>query len=64
MDEQQQSPPAPPPAPPEADRGAGEAAFDVWLNRSLHALYDSVTAEPIPPELLRLIAEDSARKRS
>ena len=34
------------------------AAFDVWLNRSLHQLYDDVAREPIPDELLRLIEED------
>lgn len=37
---------------------AGAAAFDVWLNRSLHQLYDDVAHEPIPDELLKLIEED------
>ena len=37
--------------------------FDVWLQRSLHDLYDGVTQEPIPAELLLLIEEDRARKR-
>ena len=41
----------------EAD-GAPEAAFDLWLQRSLHQLFDKVAKEPIPAELLRLIAED------
>ena len=35
-----------------------DAAFDLWLKRGLHQLYDEVANEPIPPELLRLIEED------
>ena len=34
------------------------AAFDVWLQRSLHQLYDDIAREPIPDELLKLIEED------
>jgi hypothetical protein len=37
------------------------SAFDVWLERGLHTLFDSVANEPIPPELLQLI-EDDRRK--
>lgn len=37
------------------------AAFDVWLNRSLHQLYDDVAREPIPDELLKLIEEDRGK---
>lgn len=39
---------------------AGKAArpFDVWLDRGLHSMFDSVAQEPIPDELLRLIDED------
>ncbi len=35
-----------------------EAAFDVWLQKGLHEIYDKVASEPIPDELLRLIEED------
>lgn len=35
-----------------------EAAFDLWLQRSLHQLFDKVAKEPIPEELLRLIEQD------
>jgi hypothetical protein len=35
-----------------------DAAFDVWLNRGLHQLFDDVANEPIPDELLKLIEED------
>ncbi len=39
--------------------GKGEAeAFDIWLQRGLHQLYDSVAKEPIPDELLNLIEQD------
>ena len=35
-----------------------DAAFDLWLQRSLHALYDQFAEEPIPPEILKLIEDD------
>jgi hypothetical protein len=35
-----------------------EAAFDTWLQRGLHRLYDEVAREPIPDELLKLIEAD------
>ena len=35
-----------------------EAAFDLWLQRGLHQLFDSVANEPVPEDLLRLIEED------
>ncbi len=34
------------------------AAFDIWLKRGLHQMFDDVAREPIPPELLRLIEQD------
>ncbi|WP_456309954.1 NepR family anti-sigma factor [Roseicella frigidaeris] len=39
----------------------GEAvdnAFDLWLRRGLHQLYDTVAKEPIPEDLLRMIEDD------
>jgi hypothetical protein len=33
-------------------------AFDIWLQRGLHQLYDSVAKEPVPDELLKLIEQD------
>ena len=40
-------------------RGGGDAeAFDIWLQRGLHQLYDSVAKEPVPDELLRMIEQD------
>jgi hypothetical protein len=35
-----------------------EAAFDLWLQRGLHQMFDSVAREPIPEALLKLIEED------
>jgi hypothetical protein len=51
-----------PPAETESKRpGKGDAAFDLWLKRGLHKIYDDVANEPIPEELLRLIEEDRNR---
>jgi hypothetical protein len=47
----------PPPRKPNQSRPS-DAAFDVWLNRGLHKLFDDVANEPIPEELLKLIEED------
>ena len=48
-----------PPEPIPAKKGKkSEAAFDVWLQRGLHEIYDKVASEPIPEELLKLIEED------
>jgi hypothetical protein len=38
-----------------------EAAFDLWLQRSLHQLFDTVAKEPIPEELLRLIEQNRGK---
>ena len=35
-----------------------DLAFDLWLKRGLHQIYDDVAREPIPEDLLRLIQED------
>lgn len=40
-----------------------DQAFDVWLRRGLHQLYDTVAREPIPEELLRLIEEDQSSSK-
>ena len=32
-----------------------DSAFDVWLNRGLHQLFDDVANEPVPDNLLNLI---------
>jgi len=47
---------------PSAPRKA-DPAFDIWLKRGLHQLYDQVANEPIPPELLKLIEDDKKRTK-
>ena len=42
----------------EQEDGAVDNAFDLWLRRGLHQLYDTVAKEPIPEALLRMIEED------
>jgi hypothetical protein len=39
-------------------KGPPDAAFDVWLRRGLHEMFDEVAREPIPEELIRLIEAD------
>ena len=39
-------------------KSSSDVAFDLWLERGLHAMYDDVAKEPIPPELLALINQD------
>ncbi len=33
-------------------------AFDLWLQRGLHQMFDDVASEPVPEDLLRLIEDD------
>jgi hypothetical protein len=35
-----------------------DAAFDLWLKRGLHQIFDEIAAEPIPESLLKLIEDD------
>jgi hypothetical protein len=50
---------------PQAEAGAvapEDEAFTLWLRRSLRECHDSIAAEPIPEDLLRLIEEDRAER--
>lgn len=49
-------------APPRKGRQARDQAFDVWLKRGLHQLFDDVVNEPVPEELLKLIEEDRGKQ--
>ncbi len=49
------------PKPPFKKPRKTEAAFDLWLQKGLHDIFDNVAREPIPDELLRLIEEDRKR---
>ncbi len=40
-----------------------DQAFELWLNRGLHQLYDAVAKEPLPDELLKLIEQDKTAPR-
>jgi hypothetical protein len=49
------------PAPPARKPRKTEMAFDLWLHKNLHQLFDEVAREPIPEELLRLIQENKEK---
>ena len=34
-----------------------DKAFDTWLQRGLHEIFDDVAREPIPDDLLKLIQD-------
>lgn len=38
------------------------SAFDIWLSRGLHKLFDEVVNEPIPENLAKLLKEDSRKQ--
>ena len=44
-----------------AKKAVPDAAFDIWLRRGLHQMFDDVAREPIPPELLQLIERDRSK---
>jgi hypothetical protein len=51
-------PPEPPHgAPAAAGAGAPDHPLDLWLRRGLRRLHSAVLAEPIPPDLLRLVED-------
>ena len=50
--------PRPRKPPRKATDPAQPEAFDLWLKRGLHQIYDDVAKEPIPEDLLKLIEDD------
>ena len=38
-----------------------DSAFDRWLNRGLHELFDDVMKEPVPDELLKIVQDDKKK---
>ena len=40
---------------------ATDTAFDSWLNRGLHQIFDDVMNEPIPAELLKILQTDQKK---
>jgi hypothetical protein len=47
-------------APPKA---SSDRPFDMWLQKQLHAMYDEITAEPLPNDLLNLIDKDAGESK-
>ena len=47
----------------EPDDGEVGRAFDLWLRRGLHQMYDTVAREPVPDVLLHLIEADRLAKK-
>ena len=45
---------APKPARTEPDKN-NNPAFDTWLEKKLHNMFDAVAAEPLPPDLVKLL---------
>lgn len=41
-----------------------EKPFDMWLQKQLHAMYDEITNEPLPDDLLNLIESDAKKTKS
>lgn len=45
----------------ETDEAMLDRAFDRWLNRQLHRLYDPVLVEAVPDEIMRLLEQFETR---
>lgn len=48
----------PPPKKMTPKSSPSDSAFDKWLNRGLHELFDDVMKEPVPPELLKMLSPE------
>lgn len=44
-------------------KAPADRPFDMWLHKQLHAMYDEITAEPLPDDLLNLIDRDADKKK-
>ena len=51
-------PPAERSQPEPRKKRKAENAFDLWLQRGLHKMFDDVASEPVPDDLLKLIEDD------
>lgn len=45
------------PTPAVRPKFLADKAFDTWLQRGLHDIFDDVAREPVPDDLLKLIQE-------
>ena len=50
-----------PPGKPSKQSRPTDSAFDLWLNRGLHELFDDVMKEPVPTELLKIVQDDKKK---
>jgi len=51
-------------APSRAEGGAKtNPAFDAWLESKLHNMFDAVAAEPLPPDLVKLLEQLDQKTR-
>ena len=50
-------PPSPAKAGAEKDNVKSNPAFDAWLENKLHTMFDAVAAEPLPPDLVKLLEQ-------
>ena len=46
------------PGGPSKPKVPADKAFDTWLTRGLHQIFDNVAREPIPDNLLKMIEDD------
>jgi len=44
-------------------KSPADRPFDMWLQKQLHAMYDEITAEPLPQDLLNLIDKDAGKSK-
>jgi len=42
--------------------GMNRQAFDAWLDRQLREMYEAVTAEPVPDDLLAMLNKPTQKK--
>ncbi len=44
-------------------KAASDVAFEMWLERGLHTMFDDIASEPIPSALLELIERDRLKSQ-
>jgi len=49
--------------PMNARQAASPPNFDIWLDRQLHSMFDQISAEPLPQDLVDLVRQQSKKPR-
>jgi len=44
-------------------KGAPPRAFDLWLQKQLHSMYDEIVGEPVPDDLIGMTDGDDSTRR-